>query len=177
MMMELIGLSFIFNFKLMRKFLVKLFFYAFLCFLAIEGLVRVFHLHNERPSRFLDDQKVEKWVPYQEGYSVTGNRRQNVGYYRINSMGFNSQYDVYEPTDKGKEIALIGDSFIEGFHQDVEVSLGQKVELLLKDEFRVYEFGYAGYDMADQLHLMEQYKELFDKNRLSHHLFKVYGRP
>ena len=145
----------------MRKLLIRFFLYGIGFFLILEVLVRSFHLYNEYPIRFLDNLEVEKWVPDQSGISITGNRKQNVGHYKINSLGFNCIHEFYEPTDDDVEIALIGDSFIEGFHQDVENSLGQKTEKLL--DKTVYEFGYSGYDFADEMHLMHQYNDLFQK--------------
>ncbi|TXN35986.1 hypothetical protein FVB32_15610 [Flagellimonas hymeniacidonis] len=143
--------------KLLKRFVI----YVLLFFLCLELLVRIFHLHNERPVRFLDDRQVERWMSNQEDYSVVGNRRQNVGHYRINSFGFNSVYDQYDIKDPEKYIALVGDSFIEGFHQDYHRSLGQKIERSLGDSIKVYEFGYAGYDLADQLHLIQAYRDIF----------------
>jgi hypothetical protein len=112
------------------------------------------------PHRFVDEHKVEKWVPNQTGFSITGNRRQNFSEYRINDFGFNS-YHEYKPTKDKIEIALVGDSFIEGFHQNYYNSIGRKIEDKLKD-VQVYEYGYAGYDFADQLHLINAYKDHFD---------------
>ncbi len=147
----------------MKKFVSKIAIYSVLLLVGLELMVRVFHLHNERPERYLDEFEVEKWVPGQQGISVTGNRRQNIGHYRINTFGFNSVYNNYELANEDNNIALVGDSFIEGFHQDYDVSLGQKVENLLNEEYKVFEFGYAGYDLADQLHLMQQYQKIFNK--------------
>lgn len=147
----------------MKKFIFKIGVYGILLALGMELLVRVFHLHNERPERYLDELQVEKWVPNQTGLSVTGNRKQNVGKYRINQIGFNSVYDTYIPQDDELDVALVGDSFIEGFHQDYDRSLGQKVERLLDNRVKVFEYGYAGYDLADQLHLIKTYDSIFKK--------------
>lgn len=134
--------------------------YLFLIVIALEIWVRIFHLHKDNPHRFIDKYKVEKWVPNQEGHNVTGNRRQNFAQYHINNSGFNS-YREYKPTLDKKEVALVGDSFIEGFHQNYFNSLAKKIEQKLTD-VEVYEYGYAGYDMADQMHLINQYKEDFN---------------
>ncbi|MBA6314726.1 hypothetical protein [Cellulophaga baltica] len=140
----------------------KVIIYGVLVLLILEGLVRLFHLHNEMPNRFADAKGVEKWVPNQSEYSITGNRKQNVGQYRINDFGFNSVHDNYEPKEDAFEIALVGDSFIEGFHEDYTNSLGQQIEKNLSNT-KVLEFGYAGYDLADELHLIHAYKDLFEK--------------
>tara|TARA_R110000868_G_scaffold293806_2_gene554304 strand:- start:15010 stop:15975 length:966 start_codon:yes stop_codon:yes gene_type:complete len=143
----------------------KIVLYGLLILLALELLVRIFHLHNERPLRYADTKNVEKWVPNQTNFAITGNRKQNIGRYYINNFGFNSVHENYIPNENSKEIALVGDSFIEGFHEDYTNSLGQQIEKNIKG-LKVLEFGYAGYDLADELHLVKAYGELF--NNIDH---------
>lgn len=144
----------------MRRLFLKLLGYGFLMLVALELLVRLFYLGKDTPIRIVDENGVEKWRPIQNGFSVTGNRRQNFSAYHINNSGFNS-YREYLPTKDKIEIALVGDSFIEGFHQNYYSSTGRKIERKLPG-VEVYEYGYAGYDMADQLHLIHAYKKKFD---------------
>ncbi|GAL67038.1 hypothetical protein [Jejuia pallidilutea] len=144
----------------MKRLFLKCLIYAILIVFALEVYVRAFHLTKDYPSRYIDNYGVEKWVPNQSGFSVTGNRRQNFSEYHINNSGFNS-YREYNPTKDKIEVALVGDSFIEGFHQHYYNSIGKKIENRIKD-IDVYEFGYAGYDFADQLHLVHSYKKEFD---------------
>lgn len=144
----------------MKRLIFKIFLYAILIILALEVWIRVLYLGKDIPSRYVDANKVEKWVPNQNGFSVTGNRRQNFSEYRINDFGFNSHHE-FKPTSNKIEIALVGDSFIEGFHQHYYNSIGNKIESKLSG-IEVYEYGYAGYDMADQLHLISAYKEHFE---------------
>ncbi|WP_100611529.1 hypothetical protein [Confluentibacter lentus] len=144
----------------MKKLFFKIFIYSILILLALEVYIRVFHLTKDYPVRYVDEFGVEKWMPNQEGYSVTGNRRQNFSEYKINSFGYNS-YREFSPSKDKVEIALVGDSFIEGFHQNYYNSIGSKIENKLNG-VEVYEYGYAGYDLADQLHLISQYKEHFN---------------
>lgn len=145
----------------MKKLLLKLLIYTLVILFILEALVRVFHLYPEDSPRFIDELGVEKRVPGFEGFAVTGNRRMNFSEYKINEKGFNS-YREFEPSYKTKEIAIVGDSYIQGFHQDYHKSIGAKIEDELS-EFEVYEYGYAGYDLADQLHLLHAYKDDFDK--------------
>ncbi|WP_437395723.1 hypothetical protein [Flagellimonas lutimaris] len=144
----------------MKKFLIKTALYTVLILIALELLVRALHLYTEDPPRFIDEYGVEKRVPGHNGYAVTGNRNQNFSEFNINSSGFNS-YREYTPTKEGFEIALIGDSFIEGFHQDYDESTGKKIEMAL-DTVEVYEYGYAGYDLANQMHLINAYQDQFE---------------
>ena len=101
----------------MKKLFFKMCIYTFLILIVLEIFVRVFHLTKDYPTRYVDAFGVEKWAPNQNGYSVTGNRRQNFSKFNINSFGYNS-YREFTPSKDKKEIALVGDSFIEGFHQD-----------------------------------------------------------
>lgn len=144
----------------MKKIFFKGTFYSFLIVIVLELVVRGFHLTKDYPVRIIDDNKVEKWAPNQKGYSVTGNRRQNFSKFRINNSGFNS-FREFNPSKDKKEIALVGDSYIEGFHQDYHFSIGQKIENKLTG-FEVYEYAYAGYDFADELNLIKQYKNNFN---------------
>ena len=144
----------------MKKFILKSIIYVFLILVIVEIVVRVFHLYTEDPPRFIDEFGVEKRVPGYKGYAVTGNRNQNYSRFNINKAGFNSHRE-YLPSKDKFEIALIGDSFIEGFHQDFDASTGKKIEDIIA-HFEVYEYGYAGYDLANQMHLINAYKEEFD---------------
>ncbi|WP_166966365.1 hypothetical protein [Yeosuana marina] len=144
----------------MKQLFFKIAIYAFLILLVLEGIIRIFHLTKDYPARYVDRLGVEKWVPDQEGYSVTGIRRQNFSKYNINDFGYNS-YREFKPTNDKFEIALVGDSFVEGFHQHYYNSTGKKIENLLHG-IEVYEFGYAGYDFADELHLIHKYQATFD---------------
>ncbi|RIV30522.1 hypothetical protein D2V08_15645 [Flagellimonas lutimaris] len=145
----------------MIKLLGKILLYGVLVLIALEILVRVFHLYPEDPPRFIDELNVEKRVPGYTGYSVTGNRRQNFSEFRINKQGFNS-YRNFNPSESKNELALIGDSFIQGFHEEYDQSIGKKIDQKV-DGLEVYEYGYAGWDMADQLHLINAYKQDFEK--------------
>lgn len=145
----------------MKKLIFKTGLYVVMILIALEVIVRIFYLSKDYPARFVDEFNVEKWVPNQEGYSVTGNRRQNFSKFYINKSGFNS-YREFVPSKDKVELALVGDSFIEGFHQNYYNSIGKKIENRIQG-IEVYEYGYAGYDLADELHLIHAYKNTFDK--------------
>lgn len=145
----------------MKLLFLKSILYSILIVICLEGLVRLLHLYQQYPPYIINDLNVEVNAPNQEGYYVTGNRRMNFAQYRINKTGFNS-YREFTPNEKDIDVALIGDSFIEGFHQDYYDSTGKKIETLLKDRVKVFEYGYSGYDLADELHLIDAYKKPFE---------------
>lgn len=144
----------------MGKLVKKLVVYSLLILIVLEVLVRVFHLHNQLPARTIDENGYYSWVPGETGYGVYGNRRQSFSEYKINKSGYNS-YREFKPTADSKEIAIVGDSFVEGFHQDYFNSIGKKIEDQLP-EYEVYEYGYRGTDLAQQLYMMSANKETFD---------------
>lgn len=139
-----------------------MFIYHLNTFFFLEGIVRVFHLYNDVPLRlFIDEYDIQKTVPSQTGFSVTGNRRQNFAEFRINKSGYNS-YREFIPSKDSIEVAIIGDSFIEGFNQHYYNSTGKKIENNLNNGTKVFEYGRGGYDMADQLHIINAYKDQFE---------------
>ncbi|MEQ5791409.1 hypothetical protein J4E06_10135 [Muricauda sp. NFXS6] len=142
----------------MKKLLGRIIVYGFLMVLVLEILIRVFHLYFEYPIVTLNDNAVVNYVPGQSGSFVVGNRRMHFSDYRINQSGFNS-FREFAPTAQDFEVALIGDSFIEGLHQDYDNSIGKKIENNLNRKIAVYEYGFSGNDLADQLHLIHQFKE------------------
>jgi len=145
----------------MKNLFLKSILYIFLIIITLEIIIRAFYLYTEAPIRFIDEFGVEKSLSNQTGHAVTGNRRQNHSAYRINDFGFNS-FQEFNPSDENIEVALIGDSFIEGFHQDYYDSTGKKIENKLEN-IEIYEYGYGGYDLANQLYLVNTYKEHFEK--------------
>ena len=143
----------------MKKLLYKIAIHGLFIFIILECMVRVFHFHANPPQQYIDDYGVRKLVPLQEGYNVTGNRRQHVTRYQVNNIGFNSIQTDF-PKEDNYNVELIGDSYIEGLHQPNHNSIGVMLASKL-DSLKVYEYGVSGYDMADQLHFVQAYnKEL-----------------
>lgn len=114
------------------------------------------------PERYINADGVELNLPHQEGLFVTGNRRQHSVPYKTDAYGFNTLQNNLDGKNKKYSIALIGDSFIEGFHQPRTASLGKMVEDQLQHA-AVTEYGMSGYDFADQLYLVHTYKEHFEQ--------------
>lgn len=146
----------------MKLLIGKTILYIGLILICLEIITRVFHLYQQYPPYILNDLNIEVNAPNQKGHYVTGNRRMNYAEFNINKTGFNS-YREFIPTKDDIEVALIGDSFIEGFHQDYYNSTGKKIENLLDNKVKVFEYGYSGYDLADQLELIKVFEEDFKK--------------
>jgi hypothetical protein len=145
----------------MRLIILKSLIYVTLIAICLELIIRVFHLHQEYPQFIINDLNVKTYEPNQNGYYTVGNRRMNFAEFHINKSGFNS-YREFIPSKNKQNIALIGDSFIEGLHQNYYKSIGKKIENKLKDSVNVFEYGHSGYDFADQLYLIKAYQEKFN---------------
>ena len=121
----------------MKLLIGKMILYFILILVFLEVCVRVLHLYFEYPPYYINELNVKTYVPNQGGHYVTGNRRRKYAKFNINDQGFNS-FRAYNPTENTTDIALIGDSFIEGFHQDFDKSIGRKIETKLKNQVNVY---------------------------------------
>tara|TARA_R110002049_G_scaffold253508_3_gene428875 strand:- start:1673 stop:2668 length:996 start_codon:yes stop_codon:yes gene_type:complete len=146
----------------MKLLFLKTLLYAVLILVCLELIVRIFHLYEEQPVFIINDKNVKTYAPNQNGFSVTGNRKMNFTHYHINKSGFNS-YREFTPSKDKIDVALIGDSFIEGLHQNYYNSIGKKIENKLNDGVEVFEYGHSGYDFADALHLINAYKDKFQQ--------------
>lgn len=80
--------------------------------------------------------------------------------YKINNLGFISSKDYFFDDNNEFKIAIIGDSFVEGFQVDSDKSIGRLLENNL-EKYEVYEFGFSGYNFFN-------YVELYKKFNLEH---------
>lgn len=114
---------------------------------------------TQPPLRSFDKKwSLVKFAPNQSGISRKGLMNQTKVRYRMNSDGWNSARDYSESRGEAIRIAVIGDSYVEGFawvdfdtafHAIVEKDLsekGYKVE--------AYSFGIAGAPLSQYLHMM-----------------------
>jgi hypothetical protein len=140
----------------MKKFLIYFFVALIAGLVCLEIIVRVFHLTTtEKLTANVDGNKLMR--PGAKGIAVYGGLGEIKGNFSINNQGWNSVKD-YEhlPTDK-INIAIIGDSYVQGFHGNVEESIGRLLEKSLHDSVNVHEFGIAGGNIVDYGVLFEKF--------------------
>lgn len=115
---------------------------------VLECTTRLFDLSNDSiPEANVNGDRLI--TPGAENEWIGGGFREIVGHYKINPQGFNSIKD-YSSIDKNKlNIAIIGDSFIEGFHVDVNNSIGRILEHEMQQEVNVHEYGKSAGNIAD----------------------------
>ena len=86
-------------------------------------------------------------------------------FFRINKNGYNSVKDYSENLNYNNTLGLVGDSFIEGYHVDVDNSIGRLIENLC-DEITVIEYGIGGHNIHNYIESyengnMEKFKKVY----------------
>lgn len=132
----------------MKKFIIYIFFTVFVYLFLLEITTRIFDLSGHTlPKVSLNNNKLLR--PGAEGIWIKGGRSEIKSHYKINNQGFNSLKD-YGVLDENKiNIAIIGDSFIQGAHGDVENSIGRILEAEIQNKVEVHEYGIDGMNIVD----------------------------
>ena len=147
----------------MKKFLFH-FIKSILLFLILaELLVRILGFAGHTvPNTYIDGEYRLK--PNATGIWTKGTSAEIKSRYNINNQGFNSNINYsFEDTSK-IYIALIGDSYIEGFHSSVDLSIGRRVEKYLPEHrIEVHEYGISGWNAWNYLKIA---KEICDKYQI-----------
>ena len=144
----------------MIKLIIRVITFFVFTLLIFEIYIRIFHLYDDVPKVHLDSNKLLVYKPNQNGSYNFGNRKEVDSQYLINSAGFNSvvEYDIITNIPK---IALIGDSYIEGFHQDVNNSIGRMLDRL--SGYQCYEYGMSSWTLNDYLNLISSDSTQFNQ--------------
>jgi hypothetical protein len=146
----------------MTKFIKYILLWFLLVFVLLEVTLRLFDLSAKTmPTVNLNNDYVFK--PYSSGTWVRGGLAEIDNYYRINNLGYNSIIEYEEINQENLNIAIIGDSYIQGFQTDVKKSIGRQLEDML-DSYNavVHEFGRAGANIVDYQKVYEKY--IYPKN-------------
>jgi len=132
----------------MKNFTIYILIALSLYLILLESTTRVFDLSGHTiPETNLNNNRLAR--PNSEGIWIRGGMREIASHYKINQQGFNSLKD-YLTLDKNKvNIAIVGDSYIEGFHVDIENSIGRILEAETHNEFEVHEYGKSGGNIVD----------------------------
>lgn len=132
----------------MRKFIVYIFSWGFAVIIILEIILRVFGLaaHTMKTANVDGNYLFE---PGDAGYWVRGGLAEIRSTYEINNQGYNSIIDYDSLNPDNLNIALIGDSYIQGFQTDVEKSIGRQLENIAGEGIVVHEYGRAGASIVD----------------------------
>ncbi len=122
--------------------------------LFAELVVRIFFDASERPSTFYDtENKIVKYSNHiTDGTYTVGLDAAIKGRWHINEQGWNSTVNFSEKTDLNR-IAIIGDSYVEGFHVNVEDRFSELLRTEVSDSIDIIELGRAGAPLSQYLHM------------------------
>ncbi len=136
-------------------------------FIVLELFFRFVLPSCERPNTYFDVQNgiVKYDKSSEEGTYSVGLNTSIKGKWRINKQGWNSLIDYTEQTKK-KRIAIIGDSFVEGFHVNVEDQFPSLLRKRLKDTVDIISFGRAGAPLSQYLHMARYVSKKYDPDVL-----------
>jgi hypothetical protein len=136
----------------MKKLLINFFVLIFISIILLESYSRYYYFSNSNSK--IQYQNVNGSLLYKPGSLGIYNKPFNTKY-RINSLGFNSVKNNFTSFDEKTNVALVGDSFIVGFHSNVEESIGQRIEKL-NSNINVNEYGVEG-NIIDYLLIYDKY--------------------
>lgn len=132
----------------MKKFISYTAFVLISYIIFLEFSTRIFDLS----AITMEEENIEgnrMYKPNSKGVWIRGGQRELVNNYKINSQGFNSIKDYSRLNGNKINIAIIGDSYVEGFHVGVENSIGRILENVTNNQVEVHEYGHSGGNIVD----------------------------
>jgi hypothetical protein len=148
------------------KFVLRLLLFAVFSAVGMELFFR-FGLHATENPRSVQDPLTgvsmydTSWL--REGMCTSGSRCLPLGRWRINNAGWNSIFDFSERTDASRpRIAVVGNSYIEGFASDVDSHMDAELFRLLDGEADVYAFGISGATFAQYVGMIRYIEQEFN---------------
>lgn len=150
----------------MNKFLLRTLYFIVLTVLFFELFFRFVLPAREYPRVYFDPETgVSKfdtsWVT--EGMGTHGPFCRQIGSWRINNAGWNSIYDYCPRTNLNRpRIAILGNSYIEGWASDVDQHIDAELIQLLDSEVDVYAFGISGATFAQYLGMIPHIEERYN---------------
>lgn len=149
----------------MRTFTLHFTLFVMTTLVCLELLLRVFQFASmTMPQANVNGNKLGE--PNTKGINVKGGMGEIRALYNINNQGWNSTLNYKSEIRDSQKIALVGDSYIEGYHTSVLKSAGRQFEELYSDYRIVYEFGHSGGNIVDFSQIYEEYD--------LHNYFKVF---
>lgn len=114
-------------------------------------------------------------IPGLEGRYITGAFGEINAHFRINNDGWNAARDYY-PEKQVWRIAVIGDSYVEAFHVDIDQAFPELIEQTLQEQtgcppVEVYRFGQSGVPLSQYVHIMEYVAETYHPDMYIINLF------
>lgn len=139
----------------MQKFLLQLFVFGVVLLVVGEVFLRWSGLASDVVMRQLTVDKMLVFTPNASGFCTRGMRAEVKPLYHINAQGWNSRID-YDQIDS-TTIAVVGDSFVAGFWNDVDSTVAACLQGLLREgrpHVEVHSYGHPGANLRDYENLM-----------------------
>ncbi|RAP31779.1 hypothetical protein DID76_02365 [Candidatus Marinamargulisbacteria bacterium SCGC AG-414-C22] len=137
----------------MKRFLCRLLIFSFIFSLWGEVIVRVFKLTPEIPSLFIDDSKIQRYIPYQSGYYTKSKEK-----WKVNKYGWTGIVDI---VSHQSVISIIGDSFIENFMNPKECNQASFIKKEIEN-YGFFEAGRSGVNFIEALEISDYLAEFLN---------------
>lgn len=134
----------------MRKFILHLLLFGVLMICAAEIFLQLSGLASDVMDRELTEDQILVFQPDKSGYRTRGMRAEINAHYHINAQGWNSTLD-YDQVDS-TSIAIVGDSYIAGFWNDVDSTVAACLQQLISEVntgVEVHSYGHPGANFYD----------------------------
>lgn len=131
--------------------------------LFLEVLLRFVIPACEAPFCYYDlSDQVLRFEPHpKDGLHSIGPFAQQKGKWHINNAGWNNEIDYQSIGRTRPLVAIIGDSYVEAFHVDVDKNVAANLRRTLQNSFDVYSFAISGASLADYLHMSRYVRRTF----------------
>jgi hypothetical protein len=146
----------------MRSFISYILVRLVLLFVSLELFTRAFGISGHTvPSANLNGNLLHR--PFTDSLWVRGGFGEISSHYVINGQGYNSLLD-YNQKDTAKiNIALVGDSYIQGFQVNVGNSIGRLLDSITDGLTVTHEYGHSGGNINDFIYLIDSLYVIYDQ--------------
>lgn len=141
----------------MKQFLFHITIFGIFLILTAEVFLHITGLASDVMDRELNGEGVVVFKPNAEGYRTRGLRAEVNAHYHINAQGWNSLTN-YDSIGDGLSIAIVGDSYIAGFWNDVNKTVAAQLQDTLQSiwgkDIKVHSYGHPGANFLDYKNLI-----------------------
>ena len=148
----------------MLRFLIRAVLFSVVFFVICEVFFRCVLVASEPPNKiFLTNEKLTVYdnIRQADGVYAVGNFNQIITHWHVNNMGMISKKNYYRSLKKC-EVAIIGDSNIEGLFIRSEDHIATVLDSMLQPDYEVCSFGLQGSNIAQYIKMMAYAKAKID---------------
>jgi hypothetical protein len=139
--------------------------FGLVAFLAAEIVLRTVVPASQPPFQTQDQEYGILGLegsPSREGLYTVGRLARDRARWRINDAGWNSAIEYVPRADRERPcVAVVGNSYVEGFYADVDSGLTAALQSELQSRYDVYNFGKSGVVAAQMVRVARYAQERF----------------